>query len=169
MSELAPEPLPLPNHNPKLEIRHHPIKGRGVFALQPLPSSTLVDVSPVLLFSHPEYAEHGRHTLLDYYTYRWPGGFALALGLGSIFNHSRRPNVGFVRDTERGVIRYLTTKEIEPGEELCISYGDHLWFEDVNEDEEGMQGKRANDSEPEPEDNVFAKIMLSDEDVSDRD
>lgn len=46
---------------------------------------------------------------------------------------------------------------------------DHLWFDNVNEDGEGMQDERDNDSEPETEDNVFARIMLSDEDVSDRD
>ena len=57
---------------------------------------------------------------------------ALALGLGSMFNHSTRDqNVGWKRNTETDVIVYTTLRDIKAGEELCISYGSvRLWFED---------------------------------------
>lgn len=35
------------------------------------------------------------------------------------------------RDVERGVIVYSACRDIEEGEELCISYGSGLWFKDV--------------------------------------
>jgi SET domain-containing protein len=57
------------------------------------------------------------------------------LGLGSIFNHSKRQNVGFRRDIEGTRIIYSTLRNVEAGEELCISYGPRLWFEDVEQDE----------------------------------
>ena len=56
---------------------------------------------------------------------------ALALGLGSIFNHSNRPNIGYRKDLEQETITYTALRDIGSGEELCISYGPKLWFEDV--------------------------------------
>ncbi|TDL23140.1 hypothetical protein BD410DRAFT_747098 [Rickenella mellea] len=53
---------------------------------------------------------------------------ALALGLGSLFNHSDNPNVQFSIDTSTESIRYTTTRRIEADEELCIFYGHKLWF-----------------------------------------
>ncbi|ORX66545.1 hypothetical protein DL89DRAFT_270083 [Linderina pennispora] len=107
---------------PCLELRTHEKRGRG---------GTLVHISPVLLFDHSEYNAHGQYTKLDDYTYKWPGGFALALGLGSMFNHEPfgHENIGFMRDVERGVIRYTALRDIAADEELCICYGSHVWFE----------------------------------------
>ncbi|KAG6850733.1 hypothetical protein H0H93_009356 [Arthromyces matolae] len=77
-----------------------------------------------------EYAEHGRHTVLDDYTFKWADGrMALALGLGSLFNHSEQPNVSYVLDTNTESIRYTTVRDVAPEEELCIFYGHQLWFQ----------------------------------------
>ncbi|CAG8481368.1 7800_t:CDS:10 [Ambispora leptoticha] len=74
--------------------------------------------------------------------YRWKDGYALALGLGSLFNHSRNNNVGYVRDFEANVIRYYTLCDIESGKELCINYDeveeiDKLFLEGFQLEEEG--------------------------------
>ncbi|KAL1677914.1 hypothetical protein EV122DRAFT_213210 [Schizophyllum commune] len=114
-------------------IRYSPGKGRGVYAAREIPSQTLLEISPVLLFDREEYAEHGRHTLLDHYTFVWRDGrMALALGLGSLFNHSSAPNVSYVLDPLTESIRYTTTRRILLGEELCIFYGHKLWFDAVD-------------------------------------
>jgi SET domain-containing protein len=56
----------------------------------------------------------------------------LALGLGSLFNHSiPGQNVCWRRDLSNTCIVYTALRNIEPGEELCISYGSKLWFEDT--------------------------------------
>ncbi|KAJ1680130.1 hypothetical protein EV182_000618 [Spiromyces aspiralis] len=133
---------------PRVEIRTHSLKGRGVYAVERIPKGTLVSTSPILLFPHKEYAEHGRFTRLDDYTYTWPGGQALALGLGSIFNHEPigYENIGFVRDIDAQVINYWSLRDIESGEELCICYGAHVWFEDHSEgskDRRSPQGTQA--------------------------
>ena len=47
---------------------------------------------------------------------------------GSLFNHSDKPNTSYSIDTSAGSIRYTTVRHVEPGEELCIFYGHHLWF-----------------------------------------
>jgi uncharacterized protein len=72
---------------------------------------------------------------------------AMVLGLGSMFNHSRQnQNVGWTRDPEQQVIVYRALKDIAVGEELCISYGDHLTFVDVDRIEhEGDAAKEGED------------------------
>ena len=110
-----------------------PGRGRGVFALRDIPKGTTVDISAVLLFSAAEYEAHpGQRSVLDNYTYRWDRGrYALALGLGSIFNHSRSGgvNCGYVRDFARSTITYVTTRDVRAEREIFISYGDKLWFD----------------------------------------
>ena len=135
-------------------------KGRGVFATCKIPAGVVIDISPVLIL--PTHESEG--TLLAHYTYTWPAegdviipndqksllsSFsksasgakvarqALALGLGSMFNHTRRPNIGWERDIPRQTIRYYTLRDVEEGEELCISYGPKLWFDDADGPEEG--------------------------------
>ncbi|KAF8650125.1 hypothetical protein AX16_005362 [Volvariella volvacea WC 439] len=112
------------------EIRYVPGKGRGVFASRRIAAGTAIEISPVLFFSKDEYEKYGRHTILDSYTFNWMDGrMALALGLGSLFNHSTTPNVSYTRDNSTESIRYTTARCIEAGEELCIFYGHNLWFE----------------------------------------
>ncbi|KAI0669195.1 cytidine deaminase-like protein [Trametes maxima] len=57
---------------------------------------------------------------------------ALALGLGSLFNHSQRPNVSYTFDPASESIRYTTSRKVLPDEELCIFYGHKLWFDPVD-------------------------------------
>ena len=48
-----------------------------------------------------------------------------------MFNHSiRAQNVGWTRDLESRCIVYRALRDIKAGEELCISYGEKLWFVD---------------------------------------
>ncbi|KAF1800618.1 histone lysine methyltransferase Set7 [Mucor lusitanicus] len=138
--------IPLTQHRLALELKSHPVRGRGVFTKEPLDRNVLVEISPILLFNAEEYDTYGKHTVLDQYTYCWQGGFALALGLGSMFNHNSTPNVGFIRDIPNKLIRYVTLRRIEKDEELCISYGNHLWFED----ESNTAAAAVSDSEDEP-------------------
>jgi len=143
-------------------------KGRGVFAVVPIQKGTVIDISPVLVFSQEEYEKHARHTVVDHYTYQWTNGhMALALGLGSLFNHSQTPNVGFIRDSLALCIRYITLSDIAPGDELSISYGSasKLWFQN-EEDQQQQQLKHENNasSDSETEENVFSKLSLEDDD-----
>ncbi len=108
-------PPSTPHLNPQaLAIRCPPgsSSGRGVFASHSIPANTLIEISPVLLFPPAEYALYGSKTQLDGYTFVWKktengqAVMALALGLGSLFNHSReRPNVKWVLDHEGGCIK----------------------------------------------------------------
>ncbi|KAF9025689.1 hypothetical protein BGZ52_008756 [Haplosporangium bisporale] len=98
---------------------------------------------------------------------------ALALGLGSMFNHSKEPNVGFQRDFENKMIRYSTLRDVAPGEELCISYGPNLWFSDMEDEDDaaskdsGYQGSGSrsprsefSDSEDETGDRFLSRLQI---------
>ncbi|KIV90728.1 hypothetical protein PV10_05354 [Exophiala mesophila] len=131
--------------SPDLVLVMNTPKGRGVFATRDIPSRTVIEVSPVLVFTEDEVENHTQHTVLQHYTYYWPSPSgrsmtqALALGLGSMFNHStRQQNVGWQRNTETDVIVYTALRDIKQGEELCISYGSaRLWFPDADGDAGG--------------------------------
>ncbi|KAJ7696082.1 cytidine deaminase-like protein [Mycena rosella] len=72
---------------------------------------------------------------------------ALALGLGSLFNHSNFPNLSYTIDASTDSIRYSTTRNVEPDEELCLYHGGNLWFEPV-----GPNGARPSSGAQENED-----------------
>jgi tRNA-specific adenosine deaminase 3 len=58
--------------------------GKELLASRAIPAHTVIEIDPVLLFTRDEYEAHGKHTILDQYTFKWRGGqMALALGLGT--------------------------------------------------------------------------------------
>ena len=134
-----------------LHLRNHAERGRGVFATYAIPAGTLLEESPVLLLTKEEWeGKKMNETIFDEYGFCWSnGGMAIGLGLGvllgrrqpvdlvlipaSLFNHSRSPNVNFIRNTKSNTISFRTVKTVQPGEELCICYSadeSKLWFTD---------------------------------------
>jgi hypothetical protein len=114
-------------------------KGRGLFATTNVPPRTLLHVAPCLKIEREEYQNWLKYSLLEHYLFNTNSGCKLlALGDGSLFNHSRRPNVDYRVDGENDVIRYISGHApIQSGDELCIYYGDNLWFDDADgKDEE---------------------------------
>jgi len=82
-----------------------------------------------------EYDEYCKHTIFEHYLFNCLNGDKLlALGIGSLFNHSDSPNVDYRVDSTAGVITYKTSKQVKQGDELFIYYGSNLWFSDVNKD-----------------------------------
>jgi SET domain-containing protein len=80
-----------------------------------------------------EYESHMRFTVLEHHLFNDQGGNKLlALGYGSLFNHSRSPNVDYRIQEGNSNIYSSDHKEILQGEELCISYGANLWFDDAD-------------------------------------
>lgn len=59
---------------------------RGVYTgpQQSIPVGTLIEESPVLIFTQEEWLQNGRHTVLQHYTFVWgkTGKMAIALGMG---------------------------------------------------------------------------------------
>jgi hypothetical protein len=124
-------PVPVSPLDTLFQIKDGP-KGRGLFATQNIPPRTVIHVAPCLPVRQDEYENHMRFTILEHYLFNDSGGNKLlALGYGSLFNHSRSPNVDY-RIGEGSIAYSSGHKQILQGEELCISYGANLWFDDAD-------------------------------------
>ncbi|HET7175609.1 MAG TPA: SET domain-containing protein [Gammaproteobacteria bacterium] len=123
-----------------LEVRETDSRGRGVFALVPIPTGTLIETADVILIPRDEMPAIQDCILAEYY-FRWGKDKqegALALGCGSLYNHSYTPNARYVKHYERLTIDFVAIRDIAVGEEIRTNYngepGDQtkLWF-DVTE------------------------------------
>ena len=150
-----------------LQILVDPLKGRGVYARTPIPSNTLIEVSPALVVPASEYSDHSLSgTIFESYLFTWSkasGDLALALGIGSLFNHSDTlPNISYTLDKRNVSIRYTTSRDIAQGEELCIFYGHGVVFGEKGE----LIVQRGRPPTPEHEENAFM-LMANGRDDSD--
>ena len=121
-----------------LLIREVAGKGRGVFTSKGFRKGDLIEVCPMLVFSTAERTLLDQ-TLLYNYMFLWgddDSQSALALGYGSLYNHSSSPNVRYLVDYENQTLEVHSIADIAPGAELCFNYnGDPtdkspVWFEE---------------------------------------
>jgi hypothetical protein len=122
---------------PDLEVRPVPGKGRGVFARRRFAPGELVERAPVLVVPAVDWV-YVAGTVLSRYCFRFgpaPLDAAVALGCGSLYNHSYRPNAFYLRRLEAEAIDFVALRGIEPGEEVTINYDGTpegqgaVWFE----------------------------------------
>ena len=122
-----------------LEVRSHPKKGRGVFAASRLACGEIIETAPIILIPAAEWP-HIEPTVLALYIYNFgptaeEEHAAIALGYGSLYNHSYTPNAMYIKSWEEQVIRFVALRDIEPGEEITINYNGSpenqtpTWFE----------------------------------------
>jgi SET domain-containing protein len=97
--------------------------GRGVFATAPIAAGETIEKCPVI-----ELSQEGADWILaDYVVYLAGGkGFALMLGYGSLYNHSTDPSAEYVI-LDSDAYEFTALRDIQPGEEITISYGADWW------------------------------------------
>lgn len=114
-----------------------PGKGRGVVANRAIARGEVVERSPVIVVP-PEQCESLEKTILDVYVFLWGAdkeSLAVALGVGSLFNHSYSPNVVYTRELESGTILFTALADIAAGTELTVNYNgrpdslEPVWFD----------------------------------------
>ena len=105
-----------------IEVRRSQGRGRGVFARRFVAAGTIIERVPMLVFPDSEIHNEDGATSLYHYCFEWgEGTVALALGYGSIYNHSYSPNARYDDIAQRTKI-YTAIKDIQPGEEITINY-----------------------------------------------
>lgn len=112
-----------------------PGKGRGVFAVRPIRKGEVIETVPVLVIPAPQVDDLEK-TLLDHYVYSWSDErLAVALGYGSLYNHSYTPNALYVKHPETSTIDYVALADIEAGAEITVNYNgmpadrSPVWFD----------------------------------------
>lgn len=112
-------------------------KGKGVFANEFIEEGRTIEVAPMLVLPEADNALIEKSYLYNYY-FIWGNdkkNKAIALGYGSIYNHSYQPNVAYKMNFEDETITFVAWRNIQPNEELFINYNgdedsqDKLWFE----------------------------------------
>ncbi len=109
-------------HSGLIEVKRSKGKGRGVFARRPIEEGQVIERVPVLVL--PDGDEHevaGWEGLMGYCFVWGKGTVALALGYGSLYNHSYRPNARY-DDIGRMTKVFSALRDIEPGEEITVNY-----------------------------------------------
>jgi len=99
-------------------------KGRGVFARQPIPRGTIIEQVPVVVVPSQEVWNVASSRLSDYVFVWGDRTVAIALGYGSLYNHSYEPNARYDPAPPRKKL-FTALRDIEPGEEITINYNGH--------------------------------------------
>jgi hypothetical protein len=110
-------------------------KGRGVVAARPIAADEIIERAPVLVLPQKDAAMVMECGMLSSYVFLWEDTLAIALGHGSLYNHSYQPNVVYSRRLREEIIEFRALVAVEPGVELCVNYnGDPagssvVWFD----------------------------------------
>ena len=93
-----------------------------MFAREFIAAGTIIERVPMLVFPGKELYIDDQPTALYHYCFEWgKDTVALALGYGSIYNHSYSPNARYDDIAQRTKI-YSAIKDIQAGEEITINY-----------------------------------------------
>lgn len=120
---------------PALRYGRSALHGNGVFANRRFEADDVIERCPVLVLTGTD-ADAVVDTLLGNYVYEWEHGYALALGYGSLYNHSHQPSARYEMAYDEDEIHVVARRRIKRGEEITISYnGDAddqspVWFEE---------------------------------------
>lgn len=105
-----------------IEVKRAKGKGRGVYARVAIPAGTVFERAPLLVMSENEALAHEYSNVLPAYVFEYgKGKVALALGFGSLYNHSYKPNARY-DDAGSQVKEYRALRDIAAGEEITINY-----------------------------------------------
>ncbi|WP_461536899.1 SET domain-containing protein [Spongorhabdus nitratireducens] len=99
-------------------------KGRGVLSTRKIERDALIERCPVLELPANELKLVDK-TMLYHYYFSWgkqDSCGAIALGLGSMYNHSYTPNAVYVPKMDDQVIEFIAIKTIQPNMEITINY-----------------------------------------------
>ena len=107
-----------------ISIGHFPGKGRGVVAGRMFRAGETIERPPVIVISADE-SPLIRDTRLAHYHFEWGPDCrqtAIALGYGSLYNHSYTPNARYEFRESEECLEFVALREISPGEEITINY-----------------------------------------------
>jgi len=123
---------------PSLFIQDSEKKGRGVFTVSAIAKGDLIEICPLIVMEASNTLHLDQTKLNEYYFLieDTQKSVAIALGYGSLYNHSKTPNAEIeLRASEKQMLIHCTL-DIEVGEEITIDYlplGEDkikLWFTD---------------------------------------
>lgn len=98
-------------------------KGWGAFCAKKIPKGTIFNVTTLLPLSGKEAKLMSGSSLEPYWYEYGTKGRAIALGLGSILNHSDEPNCSYYFARKGRTLSFYALRDIPAHEELTHDYG----------------------------------------------
>lgn len=116
----------------KIYVTKSPIHGLGVFASDKIYENEVFEVCSFLDIGMKR--GESSPVFMDY-RFNWPQGSdwekqVVGLGYASLYNHSDQPNAGWRSNVENNTFEFFAVKEILPGQEIFVWYGDDNYWND---------------------------------------
>jgi len=108
----------------KIGIGFSTIDSRGVFCVDYIKEREIFEIAPIIILSKDQIKGT---ELMDYAFKVSSTEYAIAFGSASIYNHRNQPMATWKINTEKKTITFTALRDIEPGEEIFISYGKPYW------------------------------------------
>jgi len=115
-----------------LTIKETEDKGRGVFSTADILEASIIEVCPLIIIPKSELENLDKTKLYDYY-FVWDedGSAAIALGYGSLYNHSDVPNAEFSFQKANKSLIVKSITDISTDQEITVDYtggSGELWW-----------------------------------------
>lgn len=113
-------------------------KGRGIFTSELISKGAIIEVCPVIVCPAQDRKLIDQSFLYNYY-FLWEEDLkstAIALGFGSLYNHSYQPNAIYRTYYEDQIIEFIALKDILPHTEITVNYNydpndqTPVWFDE---------------------------------------
>lgn len=111
-------------------------KGRGVFTSEAIAAGAVIEEAPVIVIPELGGTAFAPTRTIDRYLFKFGNDWmALALGYGSLYNHSYEPNARYETNLDRLTIVYTALRDIKEDEEILVNYNcdpddrSPLWFQ----------------------------------------
>jgi SET domain-containing protein len=105
-----------------IEVHESDIGGRGVFARTRIAAGSLIETCPVLRVPNDELSHLDKTGVYNYY-FAWGDDGGIALGFGSLYNHSSEPNARYEKHMDCDELEIFALGEIAAGDEITLNYG----------------------------------------------
>ena len=108
----------------KVGVGKSTVSDRGMFCVDYIKKDEVFEIAPILIVP----AELVKANILIDYAFKISESeYAIAFGYASMYNHRNQPNAEWRLDIEKEVITFTAIRDIEPGEEVFVSYGKAYW------------------------------------------
>lgn len=108
----------------KIGVGRSSIDSSGVFCVDYIQKGEVFEVAPVLVVPADEVK---KTSLMDYVFKIDEDTYAVAFGNASLYNHRNQPMAEWKLNPEEKTITFTALRDIEPGEEIFITYGKKYW------------------------------------------
>lgn len=104
--------------------------GRGLFAEKKYKENDTIDICPTIKIPHENIYATSRLNDYVFQSINDDDHVLVAMGYCGVMNHSQeKQNATWVIDKETESIKMYAIRDIEPGEEFYVNYGQEYWDE----------------------------------------